>query len=181
LATTHCGSPPPADSVASAASAVKPADTDDKAIAVGQLAHGELPSSIPIEADDTIVGASTAPVTLVAFVDFQCPFCARAHRTVKALQQSYGAERLRVVLKHLPLDFHQNALPAALAAQAARVLGGHGKAQQYADRLLEEQHALSSTNFLAWAEALGIHRHEFEDRLGEPLLLGAIQNDVELA
>ncbi|HEU5077170.1 MAG TPA: thioredoxin domain-containing protein [Polyangiaceae bacterium] len=147
---------------------------------MGQLAPGELPSPVPVEADDTVWGASNAPVTLVAFIDFQCAFCARAHGTIEALEQHYGAD-LRVVYKHLPLDFHEDALPAAVALQAVRELGGTAVAARYVDRLMAEQHDLSDDNLVELAVELGVSRAPLRARLPDPRLLAAVDHDMSLA
>lgn len=180
LVGTNCGSPGPAASPTPAPERAGSGTPDAQAIAVGQLAPGELPSPVPVEADDTVSGAPGALVTLVAFVDFQCPFCARAHQTVKALERHYGAD-LRVVYKHLPLDFHQDALPAAVALQAVRELGGTKLAARYVDRLMAEQHDLSEDNLIAVAVELGVSRQALSARLPEPRLLAAVDNDMSLA
>jgi protein-disulfide isomerase len=148
---------------------------------VGQLARGELPSPIPVEADDTVWGSTQAPVTLVVFIDFQCPFCARSHATVKGLQKHYGDQQLRVVFKHLPLDFHQDAIPAAVALQAVRELGGTQKALAYIDKLLDQQHSLGEENLVALAHDLHINRSAFSERLRQRRLLAAVEHDVRLA
>src|SRR6186713_724312 len=80
---SSCGTPGPADSPTSAPERADSGAPDTQAIAVGQLAHGELPSPVPVEADDTAWGAPNAPVTLGAFMDFQCLFWARGHRAVQ--------------------------------------------------------------------------------------------------
>lgn len=180
LAGTSCGPPGPADSPTPALERAGSGTPDAQAIAAGQLAPGELPSPVPVEADDTVWGEPTAAVTLVAFVDFQCPFCARAHQTVKALEQHYGAD-LRVVYKHLPLDFHQDALPAAVALQAVRELGGTEQAARYADRLMAAQHDLSENNLIALAVELGVQETALRARLRDPRLVRAVDNDVALA
>ena len=180
LVGTNCGPPGPADSPTPAPERAGSGTPDAQAIAVGQLAPGELPSPVPVEADDTMWGASGAPVTLVAFIDFQCPFCARAHQTVKALEQHYAAE-LRVVYKHLPLDFHRDALPAAVALQAVRELGGSAIAARYVDRLMAEQHDLSEENLVTLAVELGVSASALRARLKDPRLLAAVENDVSVA
>jgi len=180
LAGTSCGPPGPADSPTPVLEGAGSGTPDAQAIAAGQLAPGELPSPVPVEADDTVWGEPNAAVTLVAFVDFQCPFCARAHQTVKALEQHYGAD-LRVVYKHLPLDFHQDALPAAVALQAVRELGGTQQAARYADRLMAEQHDLSEDHLIELAVELGVPEAALRARLLDPRLVRAVDNDMALA
>src|SRR5688572_13339028 len=81
---------------------------------------------IPVEITDATWGAPAAPVTIVAFLDLQCPFCARVMPTLEKLQDDYGPQRLRLVVKHLPLVFHAQARPAADAAQAVMAMRGPG-------------------------------------------------------
>src|SRR5690606_22412781 len=84
------------------------------AIAVIAFGLGARPSAaLPFD--------STA-VEIVAFTDYQCPFCARAEATLIELQQVYGPA-LKVTVRHQPLAFHQHARGAAEAAEAARNQG----------------------------------------------------------
>ena len=69
-----------------------------------------------------VLGNPDAPITLVEYSDFECPFCAQAAPNVKALQAKYP-DRLRVVYKHFPLPFHPAARPSALASLAAQDQG----------------------------------------------------------
>jgi protein-disulfide isomerase len=64
------------------------------------------------------LGAADAPVTIVEFADFQCPFCDRVRPTLKQIQEKYGT-KVRLVWKHNPLPFHTAAMPAALASDCA--------------------------------------------------------------
>ncbi len=72
-----------------------------------------------LPASDPARGPATARVTVHEFADFQCPFCARAETTVRAVAKTYG-ERVRFVWHDLPLSMHENAVPAARAAREAR-------------------------------------------------------------
>lgn len=71
------------------------------------------PGPIPITSGDPAWGRNSAPVTIVEFGDFQCPFCSRVAITLNQLREKYGPERLRVVWKNNPLPFHNYARPAA--------------------------------------------------------------------
>lgn len=64
-----------------------------------------------------ISGNKNAPVTIVEYSDFQCPFCKRGTNTVHAVQKKYG-DKVRFIFKHLPLDFHPAAMPAARIFEA---------------------------------------------------------------
>jgi protein-disulfide isomerase len=69
-----------------------------------------------------VKGPKSAPVTVVAFSDFQCPFCSRAVPTLKEIEDKYPG-KVRIAFKHLPLDFHNNAKTAAEASMAANEQG----------------------------------------------------------
>lgn len=80
--------------------------------------------AIPVTADDPVWGDVMAPVTIVEFADFQCPFCQRASLTLQRLREVYGPSRLRIAFKHNPLPFHKEARPAADFSMAVFRLGG---------------------------------------------------------
>ena len=116
---------------------------------------------VTLRPDDPVRGSSRAPVTLVAFSDFQCPFCARAEPTLAELLKTYG-DKLRVVWKHQPLSGHPQAMPAALAAEAARQ---QGKFWEMHDRLFSHQAELSPQAYERWAAELGLDVARFKERL----------------
>jgi len=89
---------------------------------------------------------------VVEFSDFQCPFCSRALPAVSELEKTFGKD-VRVVWKHLPLSFHPNAMPAALAAEAARA---QGKFWQMHDKLFAQQQALSPAIYEQTASELDL-------------------------
>jgi protein-disulfide isomerase len=79
--------------------------------------------SVPLGPGDHVAGPPTAPLTLVEYGDYECPFCRAAHPAVKQVRQILGAE-LRFAYRHFPLtQIHPHALPAAEAAEAAAAQG----------------------------------------------------------
>lgn len=80
----------------------------------------ENPLSPEIRSDDVIRGAPEAVLTLVEYIDFECPFCARGYETVQELESRYSGE-IRIILKHFPLSFHPKAMPAARYYEALRL------------------------------------------------------------
>lgn len=80
----------------------------------------ENPLRPKIRDDEVIRGNPEAKLTLVEYVDFECTFCARGHQTVKELEKRYEGH-LRVIVKHLPLSFHDQAMPAARYYEALRL------------------------------------------------------------
>ncbi len=114
--------------------------------------------------DEPAKGPATAKVTLVEWSDFQCPFCSRVGSTLKQLQKDYGDD-LRIVFKHNPLSRHPRAMPAAVAAEAARK---QGKFWEMHDKLFANAKQLTDENFLAWAAEIGLDLEAFKKDLTDP-------------
>ncbi|MDC0740020.1 DsbA family protein [Polyangium mundeleinium] len=92
-------------------------------------------SPVPVTAADPSWGSPKALVTIVAFSDLECPFCARAAGTLAELGKIYGKDQLRIVWKNFPLVFHKNARPAAEAAMTVFKLKGSPWFWAYHDAL----------------------------------------------
>ncbi|MDY7227306.1 DsbA family protein [Hyalangium rubrum] len=105
-----------------------------------------------------VKGAADAPVTLVAFSDFQCPFCSRAAVTVRQLEDEYKG-KLRVAFKHQPLANHENARPAAAASLAAHE---QGKFWEFHDRLFANQMSLDRASLDRYAQELGLDMAKYK-------------------
>jgi protein-disulfide isomerase len=103
-------------------------------------------------------GTDSAPVTIVEFSEFQCPFCARVLPTLKQVEDTYQGN-VRIVWKHLPLSIHKNAVGAALAAEAARK---QGKFWEYHDRLFANQSRLGPDDLKQHAQDLQLDLKRFE-------------------
>ena len=111
---------------------------------------------------DHIRGPDAAPVTLVEYGDYECPYCGRAEVVIRELLDSFGDE-LRYVWRHLPLnDVHSHAQMAAEAAEAAGAQGGFWDMH---DRLLAHQDELTPTDLTRHAEELGLDVERFWDEL----------------
>ncbi len=102
-------------------------------------------------------GASGAPILMIEFSDFQCPFCLRAHATVDQVLKIYG-DRIRFVYRHYPLPNHPNARPAAEAAACA---ADQDKFWPYHDRLFEQPSKLSDIDLKQHAVDLGLDASKF--------------------
>ncbi|HVU00831.1 MAG TPA: thioredoxin domain-containing protein [Polyangiaceae bacterium] len=115
------------------------------------LAHGDdSNAAVPVYAEDASWGSANAPVTIVAVLDLQCPFCARAEATLTTLREHYGPTRLRVVVKHNPLPFHPYAMPAALAAVAVQRASGNDAFFRFVDLVLAHQSELGVEQLARW-------------------------------
>jgi len=113
---------------------------------------------IELSSDDPFDGPADAPVTLVEFADFQCPFCGRLAPTLKQLRQRYG-DRLRIIWKDFPLTrIHPQAFQSAEAANCARE---QGKFWEYHDRLFTNQQTLTRAALKQYARDSGIDAAQF--------------------
>jgi protein-disulfide isomerase len=126
-------------------------------------------------------GPADALVTIVAFSEFQCPFCSRVLPTMEQLREQYGND-LRIVFKHNPLPFHDNAMPAAQAAIEVQVQGGPEKFWRYHDTLFANQQQLTRENLERWAQELGgIDMGRFRAALDNNTHQARVQADQQLA
>jgi Na+:H+ antiporter, NhaA family len=132
--------------------------------------------SPPVDpARDHIRGAADAPVTLVEYGDFQCPYCGEAYPVVKRLLERFG-DRLRFVFRHMPLaDLHPRAPAAAQAAEAA---GAQGRFWEMHDRLFEHQLELRDSDLRGHAEALALDVERFGSDLGDAAHAARIEADL---
>jgi protein-disulfide isomerase len=107
----------------------------------------------PVGPDDHAQGPEGAPVTLVEYGDFECPYCGQAYEIVKAIQQRLGG-KLRFVFRNFPLmEAHPHAEHAAEAAEAA---GARGRFWDMHDLLYENQRRLDDASLAGYAEAIGL-------------------------
>jgi protein-disulfide isomerase len=106
-------------------------------------------------------GPKNAPVTIVAYSDFECPFCGRVVPTLKQIEDEYKG-KVRIAFKNQPLSFHPNAKPAAIAALAANE---QGKFWEMHDKLFANQSALDRASFERYAQELGLDMAKFKAAL----------------
>jgi protein-disulfide isomerase len=123
----------------------------------GPAAPPEDNAGVPVGPTDPRWGSRTAPVTIVEFADFQCPFCARAEPTLARIRETYGPERVRIVWKNSPLPFHANARPAAEAAAGVYALAGDGAFWRFLELAFDHPGKLSEDAYVAWADLAGVH------------------------
>lgn len=94
-----------------------------------------------IRSDESFLGPKDAPITLIEYSDFECPFCGRGYTTVKELMKKYNG-KIRFVYKHLPLNFHPQAMISAQYYEAIR-LQDEKKAFAFHDEIYKDQKGLS--------------------------------------
>ena len=126
---------------------------------------------------DHIRGPRDAPVTVVEYGDFECPFCGQAEPVLRELLREFGD--VRYVWRHLPLnDVHPN---TQLAAEAAEAAAGQGAFWEMHDLLLAHQDALGSRYLIDYAERLGLDLERFTTDLREHVGAAKVAEDVDSA
>lgn len=138
----------------------------------------------PVDREDHILGDPNAPVKLVEFSDFECPFCKRAHVTLKRIMAEYGeAGKVAWVYRHFPLDsLHKKARKEAQASECANELGGNDAFWAYTDRLFEitpSNDRLNLSLLPSIAEYIGLDRGKFEKCLAGDLRGGKYADRIE--
>src|SRR4029079_5699501 len=119
-------------------------------------------------------GKPDAPIELIEFSDFQCPFCQRANPTVDQVLKAYG-DKIHFVYRHYPLPNHPNATPAAEAAACA---AEQGKFWPYYDRLFENQSRLQDADLKQHASDLGLDTTRFNSCVDTHKLKSLVEADV---
>lgn len=113
-------------------------------------------SPVPVDSKDPSWGSRTAPVTMVVFSDFECPFCSRVEGTIEQLKAAYGKEKLRIIWKNNPISTHPRAKPAAEAAQGVYALAGNDAFWKFHQTAFKNQAGLGIDNYVKWAKEAGV-------------------------
>lgn len=121
------------------------------------------PTKVDIEAtaDDHIRGDKNAPVTMIEYSDFECPFCGRVQPTLEQILEEYDGQ-VNLVFRHFPLSFHQNAQKAGEASECA---ADQGKFWEMHDKMFENQTALDVDSLKGYAKELGLNTSTFNSCL----------------
>ena len=123
-------------------------------------------------------GPADAPIVIISFSDYQCPFCKRAEPTIDAVLAKYPTQ-VRQVFRHLPLDaLHPQARPAAIAAVCAE---NQGKFWEYHAQLFENQQALGNEELLKYSTAVGLDETAFKTCLQSAEAAERVQVDTDAA
>lgn len=132
-----------------------------------------------IDEKRAIHGPKDAKVTIVEYSDFECPYCSRGYQTIKEVMKAYPND-VRVIFKHLPLDFHPKAMPAAKYFEAVARQSAD-KAYKLHDLIFEGQADLRSKgeDFLkASAKKVGADMAKLAKDLADPTLMDRINADI---
>lgn len=130
--------------------------------------------------DDPFLGEDDAPVTIVEFSDYECPFCARFYQqTLPQIKSQYiDTGKVKLVFRDFPLSFHPQAEPAAIAANCA---GEQGKYFEFHDQIFNNGGAAgkSSVDYKKWAQELGLDVTKWESCLSDAAQRQEIQKDLQ--
>ena len=136
-------------------------------------------TNFEISADDHIRGDFNAPITIVEFSDFQCPFCSRFHPTLLKILDEYPG-KVRWVYKHFPLaSIHPQAQAAAEASECAADQGGNDAFWAYGDALFDNQSSLGRDLYVRLAKEQGLNTNEFESCIDSGKFKQKVQDDYQ--
>lgn len=158
------------------------AEEEEKAELAAREEEFSNPKQPEIRPGRAIRGNKFAPVTIVVYSDFQCPYCERGYRNLQTIHERYG-DKLRIVYKHMPLSFHPLAMPAAryfeaLARQSAEM------AYSFHDALYENQDLLKNEEGAFLQEAAqktGADMAQLDKDLQDETLKAIILSDINEA
>lgn len=132
------------------------------------------PLRIPVEATGFSKGPADAPITVVMFADYECPYCSRGAHSLEAAAAKY-AGKIRMVYRDYPLPFHSNAVPAAVAARCA---GAQQKFGAMHDELYAHQDALTGEALTSYAKKIGLDMKAFAACQSDAKHSAAIEADT---
>jgi protein-disulfide isomerase len=129
---------------------------------------------IPVGPNDHVRGPAAAPVTLVEYGDYECPYCGEAYPVVRAVERHFGRS-LRFVFRNFPLT--QAHPHAEHAAEAAEAVGAQGKFWEMHDLLYTHQDALDDPDLLVYAGSAGADTAAVRDALAARTFAARVRDD----
>jgi protein-disulfide isomerase len=145
----------------------------------GGLDHSA--ASIPVTGADPQWGNSDALVTIVEISDFECPFCSRVGPTLKQVKDTYGPDKVRIVWKHNPLPFHQNARGAHEASATVFAIAGSDAFWKFHDSAFQNQRALNDANYEKWAGEAGVDLAKFREAYKAKKYASKVDEDLAMS
>ena len=138
--------------------------------------QGAKPTPFDINDQDNVRGNPDAPITILEFSDFQCPFCVGFHNTMLQVMDEYP-DKVKWVYKHFPLDsIHPNARKAAEASECA---GDQNKFWEYSDQLFVQQAKISLDFLKQIAQEIGLNTEEFNQCLDSSKYTSLVEEDFQ--
>jgi protein-disulfide isomerase len=133
--------------------------------------------AVPVSGRDHALGPPEAPVTLVEYGDFECPFCGMAYPDIKRIRHRLG-NQLRFVYRHFPRPEHPHARQAAEAAECAAAQA-EDRFWAMHDVLFEHQQALDDAHQRQYAGEIGVDQQRFNDDMSHHTYLERVRQDLE--
>ena len=171
-----------ANTITGAATAQQPtAQQPTQPTAPSQPSQPSAPSpTVQVSADDDPVkGDANAPIEIIEFSDFQCPFCGRFFSdTLPQLQKEYiDTGKAKLVYRDFPLSsIHPQATPAAEAAECAKE---QNKFWEFHDKIFQNQAAMSDASYKQWAKDLGLNAQQFNDCVDNRKYKSEVEKDYQ--
>ncbi|PCI29954.1 hypothetical protein COB55_01070 [Candidatus Wolfebacteria bacterium] len=135
----------------------------------------------PVDATDHIFGDPNAPITIIEYSDFECPFCGRFHPTLEQVVRERPNE-VRWVYRNFPLtSIHSRARGAAIASECVAKLGGNDAFWQFSDTLFKNHRQLGTKLYESRLEQFGITKEEFSTCVKDPEIARAVDEDTREA
>jgi protein-disulfide isomerase len=113
-----------------------------------------------------VLGPKDAPITIVEFADFQCPFCIREYPKIKQILKKYP-QKVRLVFKHYPIRTHKQAKPAHAAAELAKLKGGPEAFWKFHDMIMANPKKLEIADLRVYAESLDLDMAKFDEAVSD--------------
>src|SRR3989344_6059277 len=130
-------------------------------------------------AQDHIVGSLTAPLVLIEYSDFQCPFCNVVHPTLRRIVDESNGQ-IAWVYRHLPLEsLHPNARPAALASECVAEQLGNDGFWKFADAVFADQSKMSADYYIQTAVRLGADKSKFNSCVSSEKYASRVDADAQ--
>lgn len=127
--------------------------------------------------DRLLYGSQSAPIVIVEYADFQCPACRMAHESLKKIKEKYQ-DQIQFYYKHMPLDFHKMAMPAAKYYEAVKLVD-KAKAEKFFNLVFEQQNRLRDEDFLKkTVKQLGINLQKVSEKLNSKDIELTINSDM---
>ncbi len=132
---------------------------------------------LPVSAKDHLRGSKEAAITLIEYSDLECPYCKRFHPTMQKILNDYQG-KVNWVYRHFPLSFHQNAAPAALAAECVGEQAGNAGFWQFVDGIFADANTLSQETISSVVGNMTIDKSQFDTCFKNKKYQSVIDDDL---
>jgi len=133
---------------------------------------------IEVGADSPIIGKRDAKVQIVAFSDFQCPYCSRGAETMHQVAKKYGS-KVAISFRHYPLPFHERASPASEMSMCVKKIAGDDKFWKFHDIAFKNQDKLDNDSLLKFAKEAGANEAKAKECYDKGEFKALVQKDME--